>query len=108
MEVLNSINWSLVKFDVLCIETDPPNRPVGYAEKVAAFMKSKGYLDHAGQVGRNMCTSLLIVVVCEFLILLPAVGLMVQTCGKFIHFCSYVENLLTHYLTVIQLSHTYR
>jgi hypothetical protein len=55
LEVLNSINWSLVKFDVLCIETDPPNRPAGYAEKVAAFMKSKGYLDHAGQVGRNMC-----------------------------------------------------
>jgi hypothetical protein len=58
LEVLNSINWSLVKFDVLCIETDPPNRPAGYAEKVAAFMKSKGYLDHAGQVGRNMCKCL--------------------------------------------------
>jgi hypothetical protein len=53
--VLSSINWSLVKFDVLCIETDPPNRPEGYADRVSAFMASKGYKDHAGQVGRNMC-----------------------------------------------------
>jgi hypothetical protein len=44
-----------VKFDVLCIETDPPNRPEGYADRVSAFMASKGYKDHAGQVGRNMC-----------------------------------------------------
>ena len=55
LEVLNSINWSLVKFDVLCIETDPPNRPEGYASKVTAFLKERGYEDHAGQVGRNIC-----------------------------------------------------
>lgn len=55
MEVLNSINWSLVKFDVLCIETDPPNRPDGYAAKVTAFMQEKGYKDYSGQVGRNIC-----------------------------------------------------
>ena len=54
-EVLKSINWSLVKFDVLCIETDPPNRPPGYAQKVAEYMKERGYMDYAGQVGRNMC-----------------------------------------------------
>lgn len=56
MEVLNSINWSLVKFDVLCIETDPPNRPEGYAAKVTAFLKERGYADYSGQVGRNICT----------------------------------------------------
>lgn len=55
MEVLNSINWSMVKFDVLCIETEPTNRPPGYAETVTEFMKSKGYIDYAGQIGRNRC-----------------------------------------------------
>lgn len=53
--MLNSINWSLVKFDVLCIETDPANRPPGYAETVTDFMKGKGYIDYAGQIGRNRC-----------------------------------------------------
>ena len=55
MQVLNSINWSLVKFDVLCIETDPPNRPKGYAEEMTAFLKKKGYENHYGQIGRNIC-----------------------------------------------------
>lgn len=55
MQVLNSINWSLVKFDVLCIETDPPNRPKGYAEEMTAFLKKKGYENKYGQIGRNIC-----------------------------------------------------
>ena len=55
MQVLNSINWSLVKFDVLCIETDPPNRPKGFAEEMTAFLKEKGYENHYGQIGRNIC-----------------------------------------------------
>lgn len=55
MQVLNSINWSLVKFDVLCIETDPPNRPKGYAEEMTAFLKERGYENHYGQIGRNIC-----------------------------------------------------
>ena len=53
--MLKSINWSLVKFDVLCIETDPPNRPSGYADKVTKLMQEHGYLDYSGQVGRNIC-----------------------------------------------------
>eukprot|EP01032_Pedospumella_encystans_P011205 gene11205-13044_t len=54
MQVLNSINWSLVKFDVLCIETDPPNRPKGYAEEMTAFLKKKGYENKYRQIGRNI------------------------------------------------------
>lgn len=57
MQVLHSINWSLVKFDVLCIETDPPNRPAGYADKMSAFLKEKGYENLYGQIGRNICKS---------------------------------------------------
>jgi len=55
MQVLHSINWSLVKFDVLCIETDPPNRPKGYAEEMTAFLKKRGYENKYGQIGRNIC-----------------------------------------------------
>lgn len=55
MEVLSSINWSLVKFDVMCIETDPPNRPAGYADKMSAFLLEKGYENLYGQIGRNIC-----------------------------------------------------
>ena len=55
MEVLRSINWSLVKFDVLCIETDPPNRPLNYSEQVTDFLAGHGYVNHSGQQGRNIC-----------------------------------------------------
>jgi hypothetical protein len=55
LEVLKSINWSLVKFDVLCIETDPPNRPEEFASKLTEFLGEKGYINYSGQVGRNIC-----------------------------------------------------
>jgi hypothetical protein len=53
--VLNSIQWGNVTFDVISIETDPPFRPADFSERVTSFMKSKGYYDYAGQVGRNRC-----------------------------------------------------
>lgn len=56
MQVLNSINWPSVKFDVMCIETDPRNRPKGYAEEMTEFLRKKGYEDKYGQLGRNLCT----------------------------------------------------
>ena len=55
LEVLKSINWSLVKFDVLCIETFPLERPPNYAEDVTEFLAEKGYINHSGQQGRNIC-----------------------------------------------------
>jgi hypothetical protein len=53
LEVLRTINWQETRFDVLCIETDPPNRPAGYRNNIAAFLGQHGYIDLTGQVGRN-------------------------------------------------------
>ena len=58
MEILKTIHWSVVKFDVLCIETNPAQRPPGYVAAVTAFMKERGYRDFAGQVARNTCMQL--------------------------------------------------
>ncbi|RYH22219.1 FkbM family methyltransferase [archaeon] len=55
LSVLHSIPWSVVKFDVLCVEVDPPNRPAGYADKVTNFLADKGYVNATGVVGRNIC-----------------------------------------------------
>ena len=55
MEVLKSIDWSKVTFDVLCVETDPSNRPPGYAKLVSDFLASHGYQNQSGQMGRNIC-----------------------------------------------------
>lgn len=53
MNVLQSIDWTFTRFDVLCIETDPENRAPGYRDKVAQFLAGQGYVDFTGQVGRN-------------------------------------------------------
>jgi len=53
LEVLKSINFDQVRFDVMCIETEANNRPPGYAEEMTAFLKSKGYNNATSQVGRN-------------------------------------------------------
>jgi hypothetical protein len=54
-EVLKSINFNKISFDVFCIETDRNNRPAGYEALVTGFMKEKGYLAHTEQKGRNIC-----------------------------------------------------
>ena len=54
LEVLKSINFNHVKFDVLCIETEETNRPPGYADKVTAFLAGKGYINATAQQGRNI------------------------------------------------------
>ena len=56
LQVLRSINWHAVTIDVLCIETDPTNRPPAYAESITAFLSSKGYKNNTMQMGRNICT----------------------------------------------------
>ena len=53
LEVLKSINWNHVKFDVLCIETDEVFRPPGYAATIILFLASKGYVNATAQQGRN-------------------------------------------------------
>jgi hypothetical protein len=62
LEVLKSINWATIRFDVLCIETEPSNRPPNYPQLVTAFLEERGYKNATGQQGRNICklTSLLI------------------------------------------------
>ena len=52
LSVLRSVDWSAVKFDVLCVETEPRYRPPGYADAVAAFLAEKGYDLYAAR-GRN-------------------------------------------------------
>eukprot|EP01031_Cornospumella_fuschlensis_P035323 gene35323-42801_t len=54
LSVLHSIPWHAVKFDVLCVEVDPPNRPAGYADKVTAYLGEKGYVNATEVVGRNI------------------------------------------------------
>jgi len=44
-----------VKFDVLCIETEPSNRPPFYAENITSFLQAKGYKNNTMQQGRNIC-----------------------------------------------------
>ena len=50
LEVLKSVNWKRVTFDVLCVELD--GRPPGYADSVRAFLEPRGYFNHTS-VGRN-------------------------------------------------------
>jgi hypothetical protein len=51
-EVLKTIPWKHVTFDVFCIETEEKSRPQGYEQLVTDYMSSKGYLKHTRQ-GRN-------------------------------------------------------
>lgn len=53
MEVLKSINWNHVKFDVLSIETDEGNRPPNYEQDIVDFLHVRGYLKDGPRQGRN-------------------------------------------------------
>lgn len=54
LEVLKSINWNQVRFDVLCIEVEEANRPKGFGNLVTNFMVSKEYHNVTNQIGRNI------------------------------------------------------
>ena len=47
MSVLKSIDWDIVTFDVIGVETDIKFRPEGYIDIVKLFMKTKGYIHHS-------------------------------------------------------------
>ncbi len=56
MQILESIDWSKVRFDVICVETksvDPALRPANYPAVVESFLVNKGYKNCCGQIGRN-------------------------------------------------------
>ena len=53
--MLKSINWATIKFDVLCVETEPSNRPPNYANDVTSYLEARGYKNATGQQGRNIC-----------------------------------------------------
>lgn len=55
LEVLRSIDFLRVHFDVISVETDPSVRPPGYPAAVTQFLLDNGYRNVAGQQGRNMC-----------------------------------------------------
>jgi len=55
LNILQSLDFSKIQFDVLLVETEPfaPNlRTVGYAQKVVDLVTSKGYV-HDRNAGRN-------------------------------------------------------
>jgi FkbM family methyltransferase len=54
-EVLKSINWAEVRFDVICVETEPANRPPGFPERITQYLEERGYRNASGQQGRNIC-----------------------------------------------------
>ena len=61
LEVLKSINWDHTRFDVLCIETEEANRPIGYTRRVIDYMAERGYHNRTEQQGRNNCTILFLI-----------------------------------------------
>ena len=52
LSVLQSVDWSAVTFDVLCVETEPRYRPPGYTNALVVFLADKGYELYASR-GRN-------------------------------------------------------
>ena len=54
-QILQSIDWRNIVFDVLCIETEPSNRPPGYDVEVTQYLEERGYRNVTGQIGRNIC-----------------------------------------------------
>eukprot|EP01040_Poterioochromonas_malhamensis_P008995 gene8995-9739_t len=56
LEVLQSIDWRKIRFDVIVVETksyDPTFRPADYPAIIESFLTKKGYKNCCGQVGRN-------------------------------------------------------
>lgn len=53
LAVLKSIKWKRIKFDVICIETDPKTRPIGYSTEITAYLSQRGYMNATAQQGRN-------------------------------------------------------
>lgn len=43
LDILYSIQWDTISFDVLCIETDKANRPEGFSNNIRLFLDIKGY-----------------------------------------------------------------
>ena len=52
LEVLRSIDFSRLRFDIICVETDATFRPQGYGAAVAAFLSANHYKFLADR-GRN-------------------------------------------------------
>lgn len=53
LEVLKSINWHQVRFDVLCIETEEENRPPNFELDITEYLRTRGYLKDGPRQGRN-------------------------------------------------------
>lgn len=51
--MLESIKFEETTFDVICVETDPAFRPSGHNDAIVDLLASHGYVDVAGQQGRN-------------------------------------------------------
>lgn len=43
LNVLNTINWDTVKFDVVCIEVDPNHRMGSFPTRLRSYMSQRGY-----------------------------------------------------------------
>lgn len=54
LDILMTVKWEAVTFDVLCIETEERVRYPGYNKNLRQFLATKGYVNVTGIVGRNM------------------------------------------------------
>jgi hypothetical protein len=52
LDVLKTINWDVVTFDVLCIETEKRWRPLNYGLVVRTYVIAQGYR-FVTDLGRN-------------------------------------------------------
>ena len=53
LEVLKSINWHTIKFDVMCIETEEANRPPNFEQDITDYLSARGYVKDGPRQGRN-------------------------------------------------------
>ena len=52
LEILKTISWDRIRFDIVTIETEKSLRPLFYAENITAYMVEHGYV-HLMNSGRN-------------------------------------------------------
>lgn len=55
LSVLRTIPWHEVTFDIIVVETAPERRTPGFGQRVTEYLLQYGYEDVSGQVKRNIC-----------------------------------------------------
>jgi FkbM family methyltransferase len=53
LDVLETIDWEITRFDVMVVETEPKYRSHGYFSRVKEFLEQRGYVVYIAELGRN-------------------------------------------------------